>query len=257
MGGWLTLRNYPFAVDLQKCKLIAFNLPLLKIAKIVKRYKPHSYTIEIEPRPPFIHRELYKFMDRAIGDKCTVCAEYYRNLHYGKPVSVPSRHDLSRLAFYDSNYPDALDARSRICWGLYSLDAKNPSQQADYDKLPKTISMKADDVIKNHLILSFHTLPEIHIGESCLGAEAWAFDAEAKQIIAFNVPTVMLSTIYDTVKPEALHYSELQYPQTESSVYQFIRNKIESIRERNNLTTDQRIPFIYHLQGVEIFNFSL
>lgn len=252
----LKAQHYPYAIDNQRNRLIAFNVHLEKVKEIVSKYQPHFITIERYVQPHVPYEDLYNHVAKSLGINAMTYSDYIKGHYYGKGVAIPLKHEVIYLAYESPNYPYSHDVRGFVSSGLYGIDANNPSEYVT--EIIGATSTNHDDIIKNYLILTFrHKLPELQVGRSVLGAEAWAFDEECKQIIVFNLPALMLDVIYRKMNPTTLHYCELPYPQQDSSLYRYLRKDIQGIRERHNLTPDQRLPFIFHLQGIEEVKVSL
>lgn len=241
---------YPYAIDNKRNRLIAFNLSIEKVKEIVSIYQPHYLTIERYVQPHVPYEDLFNYVAKSLGRNAMDYSDYIKGRYYGTGVAIPMRHEVIYLGYESPNYPNALDVRKFVSSGLYSIDANSPTECVD--EIVGATTIKSDDIVRNYVILTFRrNLPELQLGKSIMGAEAWAFDSEGKQIIAFNLPALMLDVIYRSINPTTLHYCELSYPQQDSSLYRYIRSEIQRIRETHNVAADQRIPFISNLMGLD------
>lgn len=258
LAKWMRQEHYPFAVDRENNRLIAFNLSYARMQEIVVAFRIREFDIDVNPNSSSPHAALYKHVDSAIGGNAMVAAEYYRRKYHGQKVRFPSRHELVYNAFFEKDYPDAEDARNRICFDLYGIRACNPSMTENIDDISESIvSHPANGLIKNHLILTFREMPELKPDHSCLGAEAWDADIKRKTIIAVNLPILLIEHIISCAHPTTLHYSEEAPEKEYCNISQFMSEELEKIRNKQPVITDApRLPYRENLQGIDTSNFD-
>lgn len=257
---WLRKEHYPFAVDRENNRMIVFNLPYAKMQNIADEFKIREFEIDLNPNSRSPHGVLYNHVDSALGGNAMVAAEYYRRKYHGQNVRVPSRHELVRKAFFDEGYPDARDARERICFDLYCINACHPTEVVDVDNLPDIpapLSAKRNGMIRNALILTFREMPELKPDHSCLGAEAWDADAKRKTIITVNLPVLLIEHVISCAHPTTLHYSEEEPEKEYCSLSQFMSEELEKIRHKQPVITDApRLPYRENRQCIDASNFD-
>lgn len=260
IANWLRKEHYPFAIDIESKHLIIFNLPYSRMQDIVADFQIREFDIDVNPNSRSPHYALYRHVDSTIGGNAMVATEYYRRKYHGQKVRVPSRHELVRKAFFDEGYPDAQDARERICFDLYGINASSPRLMADIENLPDYIMprpVKTNCLIKNHLVLSFRQLPDLKPNHSCLGAEAWAVDTKRKRIIAVNLPILSIYHIINCASPVSIYYTEEEHAKEYNSLFQFISEEMEEQRHKQPMITDApRLPYRENLQGIDTSNFD-
>lgn len=257
LAKWMRQEHYPFAIDIENNRLIAFNLSYAKMQEIVADFQIREFDIDVTPNSRSPHYALYRHVDSTLGGNAMVAAEYYRRKYHGQKVRVPSRHELVRKAFFDEGYPDAPDARERICFDLYGINSTNTtSRENNIDDIPEsTVSLPATGLIKNYLILTFRDMPALLPNHSCLGAEAWAVDTKRKRIIAVNLPILLIDHIISCANPVSIHYTEEEPAKEYNSLFQFISEKMERQKHEQPVITDApRLPFTPQLQGIDASN---
>lgn len=256
LAKWMRQEHYPFAINIESNSLIAFNLSYAKMQEIVTDFQIYEFEIDLNPNSRAPYAVLYKHVDSLIGGNAMVASEYYRRKHHGQNVRVPSRHELVYKAFFEKDYPDAEDARNRICFDLYGIRACNPSMTENIDDISESIvSHPANGLIKNHLILTFREMPELKSDHSCLGAEAWDADIKRKTIIAVNLPILLIEHIISCAHPTTLHYSEEAPEKEYRSLSQFMSEELEKIRHKQPVITDApHPPYRENLQGIDTSN---
>ena len=152
LAKWMRQEHYPFAVDRENNRMIAFNLSYARMQEIVVAFRIREFDIDVNPNSRSPHGVLYKHVDSTLGGNAMVVAEYYRRKYHGQKVRVPLRHELISKAFFDEGYPDAHDARERICYDLYGIRACNPSMTENIDDISESIvSHPANVFWKNSL----------------------------------------------------------------------------------------------------------
>lgn len=260
IANWLPKEHYPFAIDIENNRLIAFNLSYAKMQEIVADFQIREFDIDVNPSSRSPHYALYRHVDSAIGGNAMVAAEYYRRKYHGQKVRVPSRHELVYNAFFEKDYPDAEDARNRICFDLYGINACHPTEVVEADNLPDItapLPAKRNGIIRNTLILTFREMPELKPDHSCLGAEAWDADIKLKTIIAVNLPILLIEHIISCAHPTTLHYYEEAPEKEYCSLSQFMSEELTRIRHKQPVITDApRLPYRENLQGIDTSNFD-
>lgn len=260
LANLLRRERYPFAIDIESNRLIVFNLPYARMQEIVADFQIREFDIDVNPNSRSPHYALYRHVDSAIGGNAMITAEYYRRKYHGQNVRVPSRHELVRKAFFDEDYPDSQDARNRICFDLYGINACHPTEVVEADNLPDItapLPAKRNGIIRNTLILTFREMPELKPDHSCLGAEAWDADIKRKTIIAVNLPILLIEHIICCAHPTTLHYSEEAPEKEYCNISQFMSEELEKIRNKQPVITDApRLPYRENLQGIDTSNFD-